>query len=73
MQDTVSKTELEREGKRLVELLQRIDNEAHDHTFEHVRRARGDMTSEPEKSGCDLQHSEHTKVNKADWRSKGSS
>jgi Fe-S-cluster containining protein len=29
MYDTVSKTELRREGKKLMELLQRIDNEAH--------------------------------------------
>ena len=29
MQNTVSKAELKREGKKLMELLQRIDNEAH--------------------------------------------
>jgi len=38
MQNTVSKMELKREGKKLVELLQRIDNEAHARVVESVRR-----------------------------------
>ena len=38
MQDTVSKIELKREGKKLVELLERIDNEAHARVVENIYR-----------------------------------
>jgi Fe-S-cluster containining protein len=37
-QNTVSETELGREGKRLMELLQRIDNEAHTRLVEDLCR-----------------------------------
>ena len=37
-QSTVSKIELEREGKKLMELLQRIDNEAHGRVVENICR-----------------------------------
>jgi hypothetical protein len=37
-QNTVSKIELEREGKKLMELLQRIDNEAHERVVENICR-----------------------------------
>lgn len=38
MQDTVSEAELGREGERLIELLKRIDNEAHTRLIEGVCR-----------------------------------
>jgi len=38
MQNTVSKIELKREGKKLMELLQNIDNEAHARVVENIRR-----------------------------------
>ncbi len=38
MQSTVSKIELEREGKELIELLQRIDNEAHARVVKNICR-----------------------------------
>ncbi len=38
MQNTVSKIELKREGKKLRELLQKIDNEAHARVVENICR-----------------------------------
>jgi Fe-S-cluster containining protein len=38
MQNTVSKIQLKKEGKKLIELLQRIDNEAQARVIENIRR-----------------------------------
>lgn len=38
MHNTISKIELKREGKKLIELLQRIDNEAHARVVENICR-----------------------------------